>query len=192
MRTLPILIALAAAASVADAGQLPTLGDAAKKAEEGRKGAPPPAFSAKDLVGDVEWIIAREGLEEYASARADIAALRRKTPSLHTRLFESSRRVAKLADLAPALSAEPAIVQTLDRYKLSSRDYLRREQALVNATAWAAQKALPDSLKSRPIRVQNVDFVRDNGAAIREITARYQKVETSPIWFNASRFVEKP
>ena len=190
-RALPLLIVLAVA--TVDAGQLSSLGDAAKKAEESRKAAPPPSFTIKDLVGDVEWIITREGLEEYATARIELAAIRRKTPLVHTRLFEASRRAATLASLAPALSAEPPIVQTLTKFGLNSREYLRREQALVNATAWATQKQLPDSLKSRPIRAQNVAFVRNNGPLLRDLTARYQRAEgASPPWFNASRFVEQP
>ena len=191
MRALPILIVLATAPAAA--GQLQSLGDAAKKADEGRSGAPPPSFTVKDLAGDVEWIITRDGLQEYATARAEIAAIRRKTPPLQTRLFEASRRAATLASLAPALSAEAPVVQTLSRLGLNSREYLRREQALVNATAWAAQKQLTASLKSRPIRVQNVDFVRNNSTWLRDLTATYQKAEAgSPPWFNPSRFVEQP
>ena len=192
-RTVCALLLTLAVVALAGAGQLTSLGDAAKKAEESRKAAPPPSFTVKDLAGDVEWIITREGLEEYATARVEIAAIRRKTPVLHTRLFEASRRAATLARLAPALSAEPTIVQALSRFSLNSREYLRREQALINATAWAAQKQLPDSLKSRPIRVQNVTFVRNNATLLRDLTARYQKAEgASPPWFNASRFVEQP
>ena len=192
-RIICTLLLTLAAVTPAGARQRTSLGDAAKKAEESRKTAPPPSFSVKDLVGDVEWIITRDGLEEYVNARAEIAAIRRKTLPLHTRLFEASRRAARLADLAPALGAEPPIVEALSSHGLNSREYLRREQALVNATAWAAEKRLPASVTSRPIRIQNVDFVRNNATWLRDLRAKYQKAEgTSPPWFNAARFVEQP
>ena len=193
MRNVAIVIGLFLAAAGLEADQLQSLSDAAKKAEETRKTAPPATYGVKDLVGEVEWIITREGLEEYASARLEIAGLRRKTLPLSTRLFEASRRATRLADLAAVLSAEPPIVQTLSKYGLNSKEYLRREQALLNATAWAAQKQLPDSIKKRPIRIQNVDFVKGNNQLVRDTTARYQKAEgSSPPWFNPQRFVEQP
>jgi hypothetical protein len=193
MRTAIIVIGLFLLGAGLDAGQLQSLSDAARKAEEVKKTAPPATYSVKDLVGDVEWIITREGLEEYANARLAIAGIRRKTLPLNTRLFEASRRATRLAELASVLSAEPPIVETLSKYGLSSKEYLRREQALVNATAWAAQRQLPESLKKRPIRVQNVDFVKGNAALVKDTTARYQKAEGSaPPWFNPQRFIEQP
>ena len=189
MRALLILIMLAAVPL--NAGQRQTLGDAAKRAEEKRKASDePPSFTAKDLV-DVDWIITRAGFEAYASARADIAAVRRRNTILHQKLFNASRTVSSLSDLASALSADPTIVQTLSKYGLNSREYLRREQALVNANAWV-QRRLPDSIKSRPIPMQNVEFVRSNERFMRDTAARYQKAETSPPWFNPGRFVEEP
>lgn len=193
MRNVAIVIGLLLAGTGVTAGQLQSLGDAARKSEEVRKTAPPATFSVKDLVGDVEWIITREGLDEYAKARTDIAAIRRKTLPLNTRLFEASRRATRLAELAPALSAEPSIVETLSKYGMNSKEYLRREQALVNASAWAAQKQLPDPLKKRPIRMQNIDFVKTNNQLVRDTTARYLKAEgSSPPWFEPKRFVEQP
>ena len=193
MRNVAIVIGVFLAVTSVKAGQLQSLGDAARKSEEARKTAPPATYSVKDLVGDVEWIITREGLEEYAKARMDIAAIRRKTLPLNTRLFEASRRAAKLVELAPALSAEPPIVEALSKYGLNSREYLRREQAVMNATAWAAQKQLPEAFKKRPIRMQNVDFVKSNNQLVRDTTARYQKAEgSSPPWFEPKRFVEQP
>ena len=147
MRNVAIVIGVFLAVTSVKAAQLQSLGDAARKSEEARKTAPPATYSVKDLVGDVEWIITREGLEEYAKARMDIAAIRRKTLPLNTRLFEASRRAAKLVELAPALSAGPPIVEVLSKYGLNSREYLRREQAVMNATAWAAQKQLPETFK---------------------------------------------
>lgn len=172
------------------AGQL---GDALKKADENRSAGPSRSFTERDLIGGLEWIITREGLEEYVATRTDIAAVRRKNMVVHQRLFEASRRVSVLGDLAKAMSAESTIVQVLSQHGLTSSEYLRREQALVNARAWAAEKRLPDTLKSRPIRMQNVEFVRANDKLIRDLMARYQKVETSAVpWFEPARFVQKP
>ena len=192
MRNVAIVIGLFLSMVSLSAGQLQSLGDAARKASEVKKTAPPATYSVNDL-GNVEWIITREGLEEYAIARAEIAAIRRKTLPLNTRLFEASRRATRLAELASVLSAEPPIVDTLSKHGLNSKEYLRREQALINATAWAAQKQLPDTFKKRPIRVQNVDFVKTNNQLVRDTTARYQKAEgNSPPWFEPKRFVEQP
>jgi hypothetical protein len=192
MRIAAIVIGLFLLVAGLDAGQLQSIADAARKAEEVKKTAPPATYSVRDLMGDVEWIITPDGLDEYVNARLEIAAIRRKTLPLNTRLFEASRRATRLADLSSALSAEPPIVQTLSKYGLNSREYLRREQALVNATSWAAQRQLPDSFKKRPIRVQNVDFVKNHAALIKDTSARYQKAEGSSPWFNPQRFVEQP
>jgi hypothetical protein len=171
------------------AGQL---GDALKKADENRTAGPGRSFTERDLIA-LEWIITREGLEEYVATRTDIAAVRRKNTVVHQRLFEASRRAHVLADLATAMSGESTIVQVLSQHGLTSREYLRREQALVNARAWAAEKRLPDTIKSRPIRMQNVEFVRTNDRLIRDLTARFQKLETSSApWFEPARFVQKP
>lgn len=189
MRALSILILLAVVPL--DAGQLQSLGDAAKRAEEKRKTSDePPAFTAKDLI-DVDWIITRAGFEAYASARADIAAIRRRNTLLHQKLFNASRTVSSLAALAPSLSSDPTIVQTLGKYGLNSREFLRREQAVMNANAWV-QRRLPEAIKSRPIPMQNVEFVRSNERFMRDTAARYLKAEPSPPWFNPARFVEEP
>jgi hypothetical protein len=193
MRNVAIVIGVFIAVTDVHAGQLQSIADAARKSEEVKKTAPPATYGVKDLVGDVEWIITQEGLDEYAKARLDIAALRRKTLPMNTRLFEASRRATRLAELAPALSAEPPIVETLSKHGMNSKEYLRREQALLNATTFAAQKQLPDTLKKRPIRMQNIDFVKSNNQLVKDTTARYQKAEGgSPPWFNPQRFVEQP
>jgi hypothetical protein len=186
-----LLLTLITSSGSVSAGQLSSLGDAARRAEEDRKTAPPRSFTERDLV-DVEWIITRDGLQEYATARTEIGAIRRKSAVLNQRLFEASRNVRTLADLAPVLGADSSIVQVLSKNALTTREYLRREQALINATAWATRKQLPESLKSRPIRMQNVEFVRGNDRLMRDTAARYQKAEPSPPWFNAARFVEQP
>lgn len=186
-----LLLAFFAVGSLA-AAQLTSLGDAAKRAEADRKAAPPRSFTERDLVA-VEWIITRDGLQDYATARAEIAAIRRKNTALNQRLFDASRGVRSLGDLAVVLGEDSSVVQVLSKNGLNTREYLRREQALMNATAWAAQKRLPESLKSRPIRIQNVEFVRNNDRFIRDTTGRYQKSEASaPPWFNPARFVEQP
>jgi hypothetical protein len=193
IRCTVLLVLIAAGPAAAQGTSLggTTLGDAAKKADEGRRSAPPISFTERDLVG-VEWIITQEGLEEYAEARVEIAALRRKNATLNQRLFDASRSARVLSDLSTPLSADATVVQVFSRHRLTSREYLRREQALLNATAWAALKPLPGSIRSRPIRMQNVEFVRTNDKLLRDMTARYQKAEGSPPWFSPSRFVQQP
>ena len=196
-RLLPLLVVLAA--QPVGAEQLTSLADTARKTEESNKKAdearkatdPAPTFTARDLVG-VEWIITRAGLEAYAGARAEMAAVRKARPAVQTRLYETSRTVRSLLDLATPISSEPLLVQTLTKYGLTSREYLRREQAILNATAWA-RRPLPDSIKNRPIRKGNVEFIRNNDRFVRDQTARYEKAEgAAGEWFNAARFVEQP
>lgn len=197
-RVLPMLVVALAVLPVG-AEQLTSLADTAKKTEEGNKKAeearkandPAPTFTARDLVG-VEWIITRAGFEAYAGARTEMAAIRKARPAVQTRLYETSRTVRSLMDLATPISSEPLLVQTLTKYGLSTREYLRREQAIMNATAWA-KRPLPDSLKNRPIRKGNVEFIRNNDRFVRDQAARYEKAEGGAgEWFNASRFVQQP
>jgi hypothetical protein len=196
-RALPLLVVLAVVPLAAE--QLTSLADTARKTEESNKKAeearkakdPAPTFTARDLVG-VEWIITRAGLEAYAGARTEMAAVRKTRPAVQTRLYETSRTVRSLMDLATPISSEPLLVQTLTKYGLTSREYLRREQAILNASAWA-KRALPDSIKNRPIRKGNVEFIRNNDRFVREQTAKYEKAEgAAGEWFNVSRFVEQP
>jgi hypothetical protein len=177
------------AALPASGGQLSSLGDAARKADANRREGPPRSFTERDLV-EVEWIITREGLQEYAAARIEIGALRRKNGILHRRLFEASRGVRSLSDLEETLSSDSTIVQVLSKNRLTTREYLRREQALLNTTTWAARKQLPESVKGRPIRMQNVEFYRTHERLMRDTAARYQKAEPAPIWFESARFVD--
>ncbi len=196
-RALSILLVLAAAP--VSAGQLTSLADTARKTEESKAKSeeerkattPPPSFTAKDLVG-VEWIITREGYEEYAGARADIAQFRRTHQPLHTKLYDASRTVRTLMDLSTPLSSDPGLVDILYKHGLTSKEYLRREQAILNATAWS-KRPLPPSIKKRPIRVGNVDFIKNNDAFVRAQAGRYEKTEgPGGPWFNLPRFVEQP
>ena len=197
-RAIAILVALSALPL--EAGQLTSLADTARKneenrakAEEARKtGDAGPTFTAKDLIG-VEWIITREGYEEYAGARADLAALRRKNQTLNTRLYDASRYVRTLQDLSTPLSSDPAIVDILYRHGLNSKEYLRREQAILNATAWSKRAVMPQSIADRPIRASNVDFIKSNSSFIRTQSALYEKTEgPAGPWFNIQRFVQQP
>jgi hypothetical protein len=182
-----------------EAAQLTSLADTARKtedsktkSEEARKAtAPAPSFTARDLIG-VEWIITREGYEQYASARGEIAQYRRTHQALHTKLFDASRTVRTLMDLSSPLSSDPAVVDILTRHALTSKEYLRREQAIINATAWS-KRPLPPTVKNRPIRTGNVDFIKANDSFVRAQAAKYEKSEgpTGP-WFNMPRFVEQP
>ena len=185
-----ILALVAFAAAPLAAGQLTSLADTARKTEDS-KSKPAPTFTARDLVG-VEWIITREGYVEYAGARADIAQYRKTHQAIHTKLYDASRTVRTLMDLSTPLSSDPAIVDILYRHSMNAKEYLRREQAIINATAWS-RGPLPPTIKSRPIRAGNVDFIKNNAAFVRAQTALYDKTEgPSGPWFNAPRFVQQP
>src|SRR5262249_10109956 len=108
-------------------------------------------------------------------------------------LYDASRYVRTLLDLATPLSSDPAIVDTLYRHGLNSKEYLRREQAILNATAWSKRPVLPQSITNRPIRASNVDFIKNNAPFIRTPSALYETTEgPAGAWFNIQRFVQQP
>jgi hypothetical protein len=168
-----------------------TLGDAARRAEEQRRELPstrPRTFSADD-VETGEWVLTASGLAVYSDARAEIAGIRRSRPTLHQRLFDASRDVVSLSALAPAIAAEPVLVEILERYGLTPGEFFHREHAILSATAWA-ERRLTANVKERRILMANVEFVRRNRDFVRSQTRKYQRLEGANPWWNASRFVE--
>ena len=92
--------------------QLQPIGDAAGNP---RKHADAPLAPTAKIIGDVEWIITREGLTN-TKARLT-CCLRRKTADEHA-FFEASRRATGSRACA-GMSAEPPIVETLSKHGMN-------------------------------------------------------------------------
>ena len=95
---------------------------------------------------------------------------------------------ATLQDLAPALASEPLVVEALQSNGLTPRDYLRREQALVNAEAWAHRPEPPD-IDRNSARWANMLYLRNAARLIDTLERKYRDIERSP-WWESWRFVQ--
>ena len=184
-----LVIAAAWCASSGAAGQ--SLADAARNAEEQRrsiKAASPPITNA-DLPG--EWPITTAGLEQYASARFEVASIRRAHADVFQRLWNASIEAPTLLGLEPALRSEPPIVAALEASGLTAHEYLKREQAITVAYAMAG-RFLPDDLKLNETRSANVTYIRNNRQRVRKIQARYLEVERGEPWWGMWRYADTP
>ena len=185
MRHTAVLLFVSALASTAHAQ---SLADAAARAEEqSRRAGQASKVLTNDSLGG-EWAITSAGLEQYANARATIASIRNRHAEVHQRLWNASMTASTLADLAPALAGEPLVVEALQSNGLTPRDYLRREQALVNAEAWARRPAPPD-IDRNSVLWANMLYVRNAARLIDALELKYRDIEHST-WWEAWRFVQ--
>jgi hypothetical protein len=165
-----------------------SLADAAARAEEQRqRNSQASRVLTNDSLGG-EWALTSAGLEQYANARAAIASIRNRHAEVHQRLWNASMTAATLQDLAPALASEPLVVEALQSNGLTPRDYLRREQALVNAEAWAHRPAPPD-IDQNSTRWANMLYLRNAARLIDTLEHKYRDIERSP-WWESWRFVQ--
>jgi hypothetical protein len=93
--------------------------------------------SDRDLAASAPWPLTPASLALYASIRAELTSLRRARPALHYRLYDASRNVSRLLELAPVLAAEPIVMKVLEQYKVTPLEYLRMDQALLTAIRWS-------------------------------------------------------
>jgi hypothetical protein len=168
----------------APAGQ--GLGDAAKKAQEGRSaGAAGKTLTERDLSGAREWEMTVAGVELYSAVRTELAAIRKSRPAVHTRLYDASRSVSRLSELEPALAREPLVVAVLEKYALTPGDYLRMDQAMLTANYWWTQE-VPEGFRRQLVHYGNIRFMREHARLIRDFT-RFGDVQ----WYDVERFIER-
>jgi len=180
--------ALLVVSALASPAYAQSLADAARAAEEQRQRASQPSrVLTNDSLGG-EWAITSAGLEQYANARATIASIRNRHADVHQRLWNASMTAATLQDLAPALASEPLVVEALQSNGLTPSDYLRREQALVNAEAWAHRPEPPD-IDRNSARWANMLYLRNAARLIDTLERKYRDIERSP-WWESWRFVQ--
>jgi hypothetical protein len=180
-----MILAMLLSSLLADASPQ-TLGEAAAKAQEERRARQPVVtVSDRDFTFENPWQITIAGFRQYAAIRSDLKALRRYRPTLNTRLYEASARVERLAELAPAVASEPFVVDVLDRYHVSPREYLWMEQAFLTADYWSRQDT-PRAMRRQLIHVANVRFLREQARLVRELIPYWGEQ-----WSSADRFVER-
>ena len=165
-----------------------SLADAAARAEAQRQRTGPASrVLNNDSLGG-EWAITSAGLEQYASARMDIASIRNRHADVHQRLWNASMTASALPDLASALANEPLVAETLQQHGLTPREYLRREQALVNAEAWARRPVPPD-IDQNSVRWANMLYLRNARRVVDALEHKYRDIERES-WWESWRFVE--
>lgn len=142
--------------------------------------------SDRDLAASAPWPLTPASLSLYASIRADLTGLRRARPALHARLYDASRNVSRLTDLAPVLADEPMVVQLLERYKVTPLEYMRMDQAVLTALRWSWRDTTP-ALQKQLAHMANIRFVREQARLVREETSRYRGEQ----WYDEERFVEQ-
>jgi hypothetical protein len=166
-----------------------SLADAAARAEEQRhRTGPASRVLTNDSLGG-EWAITSAGLQQYASARMDIASIRNRHADVHQRLWNASMTAATLQDLASPLANEPLVAEALQQHGLTSREYLRREQALVNAEAWA-RRPVPPNIDQSSVRWANMLYLRNARGVVDNLERKYRDIERES-WWESWRFVEE-
>src|SRR5262245_13028577 len=102
-----------------------TLAEAAAKAREEQQGRlAVETRTNRDFAFENPWEITIAGFRQYAAIRSDLKALRRYRPTLNTRLYEASQHVERLSQKERAVVGEPLVIDVLDRYHVTPREYL--------------------------------------------------------------------
>jgi hypothetical protein len=173
-------------ASLLAAAPPQTLAEAAAKArEEQQARLAVVTRTDRDFTFENPWEITIADFRKYAAIRSDPKALRRYRPTLNTRLYDASQRIERLAELAPVISAEPFVVDVLDRYQVTPREYLWMEQTFLTADYWSRQDT-PRAMRRQLIHVANVRFLREQARLVRELIPYWGEQ-----WSSADRFVER-
>jgi hypothetical protein len=141
--------------------------------------------SDRDSTFDNPWEITIAGFRHYAAIRSDLKALRRYRPTLNARLYDASQRVERLAQLEHDISVEPFVVDVLDRYHVTPRDYLWMEQTFLTADYWLHRDS-PRGLRGQLIHVANIRFLREQARLVRELIPYWGEQ-----WHDADRFIER-
>lgn len=182
-----IAVLLLASAPVAAAVGAQGLGELATRTERDRGDRRATVtLSDRDLAASAPWPLTPSSLSLYASIRADLSDLRRARPALHARLYDASRNVSHLIELAPVLADEPMIAGVLERYHVTAVEYLRMDQAVLTAIRWSWRDTTP-ALQRQLAHMANIRFVREQARLVREETSRYRGEQ----WYDEERFVEQ-
>jgi hypothetical protein len=138
-----------------------------------------------DFTFESPWEITIAGFRQYAAIRSDLKAVRRYRPTLNARLYEASQRVDRLAELASVISTEPPVVDVLDRYHGTPREYLWMEQTFLTDDYWLRRDS-PRGLRDQLIHVANIRFLREQARLVRELIPYWGEQ-----WHDADRFIER-
>jgi len=83
------------------------------------------------------------------------------------------------------VTSEPLVVDVLDRYHVTAREYLWMEQTYLTAEYWSRQNS-PRGLRRQVIHVANIRFLREQARLVRELIPYWGEQ-----WHDANRFVER-
>jgi len=144
-----------------------------------------PTRTESDITFENPWEITIAGFRQYAAIRSDLKAVRRYRPTLNARLYEASQRVDRLAELASVISAEPSVVDVLDRYHVTPQEYLWMEQTFLTDDYWLRRDS-PRGLRDQLIHVANIRFLREQARLVRELIPYWGEQ-----WHDADRFIER-
>lgn len=180
------MLAVLLSSLLADTPPPQTLAEAAAKArEEQQARVPVLTKSDRDFRFESPWEITIAGFRQYAAIRSDLKALRRHRPTLNTRLLEASQQVDRLAELERAVAIEPLVIDVLDRYRVTPREYLWMEQTFLTDEYWSRQDS-PRALRRQLIHVANIRFLREQARLVRELIPYWGEQ-----WHDANRFIEQ-
>ncbi len=178
------LLALACVAGLAAQGQ--GLAGVAAEADAARRGRPAaPTVNDETLAARGPWPLSVQGFKYYSGIRIELTNLRVARPYLDRRLYERSRSAGSLLELAPVLEAEPDVAAVLARHRATAREYLRMDQSVLTATSYTVSQ-LPEPIRLHAMHWQNITFVFNNRALVRE-ESRHWGVQ----WHDTTRFVER-
>jgi len=181
-----VVTALVAGAMAASAQGLAEAAARARQEQQARQAVQAvPTPTDGDFTCESPWEITIAGFRQYAAIRSDLKALRRYRPTLNARLYEASQRVDRLAALSSIISAEPPVVDVLDRYHVTPREYLWMEQTFLTADYWLHRDS-PRGLRGQLIHVANIRFLREQARLVRELIPYWGEQ-----WHDADRFIER-
>jgi hypothetical protein len=184
-----VVTVVVASATAAGAQGLAEAAARARQEQQARQAAvqavpvlPP---TENDFTFENPWEITVAGFRQYAAIRSDLKAVRRYWPTLNARLYEASQRVDRLAELASVISSEPSVVDVLDRYHVTPREYLWMEQTFLTDDYWLRRDS-PRGLRDQLIHVANIRFLREQARLVRELIPYWGEQ-----WHDADRFIER-
>ena len=165
------MLAVAMTLALADCAAGQGLADAAKRAEEQRKGNTTPSITLRPPTEPEDESqpprLTAKLVSHYAEARMALRDRRAADPKMQLRLLAATRNIQAYIDLADILASEPTIVNLFDYYELTPRTYVRTEIMLLIAQSRHALRfeKWPGDPPSERVR-ENVAFYERSKSSV--------------------------